>query len=126
MELTTTKPLLKVETKDWIYYSEWPEELDNQKYLLAFRTEWNKKQGIQIWDTILPYDPFNTKISIWDIADRYLYFVLPIIEKQHSGIANDLRMSLKSMTRTQRENLTYNWLKWWVDRKIYELNYYNN
>ena len=124
MEITTTTPLLKIETKDWIYFSEWPKELDNKKYLLAFRTEWNKKNGIQIWDTILPYDPFNTKISIWDIADRYLYFVLPQIEKQHPDIANDLRMSLKSMTRTQRENLTYNGLKGWVDRKIYEKDYY--
>ena len=118
MELTTTKPLLKVETKDWIYYSEWPEELDNQKYLLAFRTEWNKKQGIQIWDTILPYDPFNTKISIWDIADRYLYFVLPIIEKQHPDIANNLRMTLKWMPRSQRESITYNWILEWVKQRI--------
>lgn len=118
MELTTTKPLLKVETKDWIYYSEWPEELDNQKYLLAFRTEWNKKQGIQIWDTILPYDPFNTKISIWDIADRYLYFVLPIIEKQHPDIANSLRMTLKWMPRSQRESITYNWILEWVKQRI--------
>ena len=118
MELTTTKPLLKVETKDWIYYSEWPEDLDNQKYLLAFRTEWNKKQGIQIWDTILPYDPFNTKISIWDIADRYLYFVLPIIEKQHPDIANNLRMTLKWMPRSQRESITYNWILEWVKQRI--------
>ena len=118
MELTTTKPLLKVETKDWIYYSEWPEELDNQKYLLAFRTEWNKKQGIQIWDTILPYDPFNTKISIWDIADRYLYFVLPVIEKQHPDIANSLRMTLKWMPRSQRESITYNWILEWVKQRI--------
>jgi len=118
MELTTTKPLLKVETKDWIYYSEWPEELDNQKYLLAFRTEWNKKQGIQIWDTILPYDPFNTKIAIGDIADRYLYFVLPIIEKQHPDIANSLRMTLKWMPRSQRESITYNWILEWVKQRI--------
>ena len=124
MELTTTKPLLKVETKDWIYYSEWPEELDNQKYLLAFRTEWNKKQGIQIWDTILPYDPFNTKISIWDIADRYLYFVLPVIEKQHPDIANSLRMTLKWMPRSQRESITYNWLLEWVKQRIKEKEYY--
>jgi len=118
MELTTTKPLLKVETKDWIYYSEWPEELDNQKYLLAFRTEWNKKQGIQIWDTILPYDPFNTKIAIGDIADRYLYFVLPFIEKQHPDIANSLRMTLKWMPRSQRESITYNWILEWVKQRI--------
>ena len=124
MELTTTKPLLKVETKDWIYYSEWPEELDNQKYLLAFRTEWNKKQGIQIWDTILPYDPFNTKISIWDIADRYLYFVLPVIEKQHPDIANSLRMTLKWIPRSQRESITYNWLLEWVKQRIKEKEYY--
>lgn len=118
MELTTTIPLLKIETKDWIYFSEWPEDLDNQKYLLAFRTEWNKKQGIQIWDTILPYDPFNTKISIWDIADRYLYFVLPIIAKQHPDIANSLRMTLKWMPRSQRESITYNWILEWVKQRI--------
>jgi len=118
MEITTTIPLLKIETKDWIYFSEWPEDLDNQKYLLAFRTEWNKKQGIQIWDTILPYDPFNTKISIWDIADRYLYFVLPIIEKQHPDIANSLRMTLKWMPRSQRESITYNWILEWVKQRI--------
>jgi hypothetical protein len=124
MELTETKPLLKIETKDWIYYSEWPKEFNNEKYLLAFRTEWNKKQWVQIWDTILPYDPFNTKISVWDIADRYLYFVLPVIEKEHPDIANNLRMTLKWLPRSQREAITYNWLLEWVKQKIKDKEYY--
>lgn len=124
MELTNTTPLLKVETKDWIYYSEWPIELNNEKYLLAFRTEWNKKQGVQIWDTILPYDPYNTKISIWDIADRYLHFVLPEIQKQHPEIAKRLKNRLKTMTRREREELTYAWIRWYVERQIKEETYY--
>ena len=116
MELDTTKNLTKISNKDWTWFSE--------HSLETVKSVWKKKEWLPVWNIVIPYDVYNTTIEEADIADRYLYFVLPIIEKQHSGIANDLRMSLKSMTRTQRENLTYNGLKGWIDRKIYELNYY--
>lgn len=116
MELDTTKNLTKISNKDWIWFSE--------HSLETVKSVWKKKEWLPVGNIVIPYDVYNTTIEEADIADRYLYFVLPIIEKQHSGIANDLRMSLKSMTRTQRENLTYNGLKGFVDRKIYEKNYY--
>lgn len=116
MELDTTKNLTKISNKDWTWFSE--------HSLETVKSVWKKKEWLPVWNIVIPYDVYNTTIEEADIADRYLYFVLPIIEKQHIGIANDLRMSLKSMTRTQRENLTYNWLKWWVDRRIAELEYY--
>ncbi len=116
MELDTNKNLTKISNKDWTWFSE--------HSLETVKSVWKKKEWLPVWNIVIPYDVYNTTIEEADVADRYLYFVLPIIEKQHSGIANDLRMSLKSMTRTQRENLTYNGLKWWIDRKIYELDYY--
>lgn len=116
MELDTTKNLTKISNKDWTWFSE--------HSLETVKSVWKKKEWLPVWNIVIPYDVYNTTIEEADIADRYLYFVLPIIEKQHSGIANDLRMSLKSMTRTQRENLTYNGLKGWIDRRIKELEYY--
>ena len=116
MELDTTKNLTKISNKDWTWFSE--------HSLETVKSVWKKKEWLPVWNIVIPYDVYNTTIEEADIADRYLYFVLPIIEKQHSGIANDLRMSLKSMTRTQRENLTYNGLKGWIDRRIAELEYY--
>ena len=113
MELDTTKNLTKISNKDWTWFSE--------HSLETVKSVWKKKEWLPVWNIVIPYDVYNTTIEEADIADRYLYFVLPIIEKQHSGIANDLRISLKSMTRTQRENLTYNGLKGWVDRRIAEL-----
>ena len=116
MELDTTKNLTKISNKDWTWFSE--------HSLETVKSVWKKKEWLPVWNIVIPYDVYNTTIEEADVADRYLYFVLPIIEKQHSGIANDLRMSLKSMTRTQRENLTYNGLKGWIDRRIGELTYY--
>ena len=116
MELDTTKNLTKISNKDWTWFSEYSLE--------TVKSVWKKKEWLPVWNIVIPYDVYNTTIEEADIADRYLYFVLPQIEKQHSGIANDLRMSLKSMTRTQRENLTYAGLKWWVDRRIHDLEYY--
>ena len=116
MELDTTKNLTKISNKDWIWFSE--------HSLETVKSVWKKKEWLPVGNIVIPYDVYNTTIEQADVWDRYLYFVLPIIEKQHSGIANDLRMSLKSMTRTQRENLTYIGIKWWVDRRIKELDYY--
>lgn len=125
MEITTTTPLLKIETKEEIYYSEWPKHLDNSEYLLAFRTEWNKKQGIQIWDTILPYNPYDTKISVADIADRYLHFALPEIQKKYPDIAKKLKIRLKNMGKRERDELTYAGIRWYVERQIKEDTYYS-
>lgn len=125
MELTITTPLLKVETKEEVYYSEWPENLNNSEYLLAFRSEWNKKQGIQIGDTILPYNPYDTKISVADIADRYLHFALPEIQKQHPDIAKKLKIRLKNMTKRERDELTYAGIRGYVEREIEWKTYYS-
>ena len=116
MELDTTKNLTKISNKDWIWFSE--------HSLETVKSVWKKKEWLPVWNIVIPYDVYNTTIEEADIADRYLYFVLPVIEKQHPDIANDLKTRLKTMTRTQRENLTYNGLKGWVDRRIQELEYY--
>lgn len=116
MELDTTKNLTKISNKEWVWFSE--------HSLETVKAVWKKKEWLPVGNIVIPYDVYNTTIEEADIADRYLYFVLPKIEKQHSDIANDLKTRLNTMTRSERENLTYNWLKWWVDRKIYELEYY--
>ena len=116
MELDTTKNLTKISNKDWIWFSEYSLE--------TVKSVWKRKEWLPVGNVVIPYDVYNTTIEEADVWDRYLYFVLPIIEKQHSGIANDLKTRLKTMTRAERENLTYNGLKWWIDRKIYELDYY--
>ena len=116
MELDTTKNLTKISNKEWIWYSE--------HSLETVKSVWKKKEWLPVGNIVIPYDVYNTTIEEADIADRYLYFVLPQIEKQYRGIANDLKTRLKTMTRAEGENLTYNGLKWWVDRKIYELEYY--
>ena len=116
MELDTTKNLTKISNKDWVWFSE--------HSLETVKSVWKKKEWLPVWNIVIPYDVYNTTIEEADIADRYLYFVLPVIEKQHPDIANDLKTRLKTMTRTQRENLTYNGLKGWVDRRIQELEYY--
>lgn len=116
MELDTTKNLTKISNKDWIWFSE--HSLDTVKSV------WKRKEWLPVGNIVIPYDVYNTTIEEADVWDRYLYFVLPHIEKQCPNIWNDLKLRLKTMTRAERENLTYNGLKWWVDRKIYELNYY--
>ena len=116
MELDTTKNLTKISNKDWTWFSE--------HSLETVKSVWKKKEWLPVWNIVIPYDVYNTTIEEADIADRYLYFVLPIIEKQHSGIDNDLKTRLKTMSRSERENLTYVWIKWWVDRRIWELEYY--
>ena len=116
MELDTTKHLTKISNKDWIWFSE--------HSLETVKSVWKKKEWLPVWNIVIPYDVYNTTIEKADIADRYLYFVLPQIEKQHPKIAKDLRIMLKSMTRNERENVSYKWLKFWVDRKIEEIEYY--
>lgn len=121
MELDTNKNLTKITRTikwevDWIWYTE--HSLDTVKSV------WKKKEWLPVWGTVIPYDPFNTKIEEADIADRYLYFVLPEIAKEYPWIAKDLKIRLKSMTRNEREKLTYNGLRWWVDREIYAIWYY--
>ena len=116
MELDTTKHLTKISNKDWVWFSE--------HSLETVKSVWKKKEWLPVWNIVIPYDVYNTTIEKADIADRYLYFVLPQIEKQHPKIAKDLRIMLKSMTRNERENVSYKWLKFWVDRKIIEKEYY--
>ena len=121
-ELDTTKNLTKITRTikwevDWIWYTE--------HSLETVKSVWKKKEWLPVWWTVIPYDPFNTKIEEADIADRYLYYVLPIIEKQHPDISVKLKTRLKTMSRREREELTYQGIKWWVDREIESKKYYN-
>ncbi|HNG97497.1 MAG TPA: hypothetical protein PLW93_04475 [Candidatus Absconditabacterales bacterium] len=116
MELDTTKKLTKISNKDGVWFSE--------HSLETVKSVWKKKEGLPVGNIVIPYDVYNTTIEEADIADRYLYFVLPQIEKQHPKIAKDLRIMLKSMTRNEREKVSYKGLKFWVDRKIEEKEYY--
>jgi len=121
MELDTTKHLTKITRTikwelDWIWFTE--HSLDTVKSV------WKKKEWLPVWWTVIPYDPFNTKIEEADIADRYLYFVVPSIEKQHHDIAIKLKMRLKSMSPKERKELTYSGIRWWVEREIQEKEYY--
>ena len=110
MELDTNKNLTKISNKDWTWFSE--------HSLETVKSVWKKKEWLPIWNIVIPYDVYNTTIEEADVADRYLYFVLPIIEKQHPDIANSLRMTLKWMPRSQRESITYNWILEWVKQRI--------
>ncbi len=116
MELDTTKNLTKISNKDWTWFSE--------HSLETVKSVWKKKEWLPVWNIVIPYDVYNTTIEEADVADRYLYFVLPQIEKQHPDIAKDLRIRLKSMTRNEREKVSYTWLKLWMERKINEKEYY--
>ena len=122
MELDTTKNLTKITRTikwelDWIWYTE--------HSLETVKSVWKKKEWLPVWWTVIPYDPFNTKIEEADVADRYLYYVLPIIEKQHPDISVKLKTRLKTMSRREREELTYSGIKWWVAREIESKKYYN-
>lgn len=116
MELDTTKNLTKISNKDWIWFSE--------HSLETVKSVWKKKEWLPVGNIVIPYDVYTTTIEEADIADRYIYFVLPQIEKQHKDVANELRIVLKSMPRSQRENITYESLKLWVDKKISDKTYY--
>ena len=116
MELDTTKNLTKISNKDWTWFSE--------HSLETVKSVWKKKEWLPVWNIVIPYDVYNTTIEEADIADRYLYFVLPQIEKQYPDIANRLRSRLKSMSRREREELTYLGIKGFVDREIEWIDYY--
>ena len=116
MELDTTKNLTKISNKDWIWISE--------HSLETVKSVWKKKEWLPVGNIVIPYDVYNTTIEDADIADRYLYFVLPQIEKQYPDIANRLRSRLKSMSRREREELTYLGIKGFVDREIEWIDYY--
>ena len=116
MELDTTKNLTKISNKEWIWFSE--------HSLETVKSVWKKKEWLPVGNIVIPYDVYNTTIEEADVADRYLYFVLPIIEKEHPDIANNLRMTLKWLSRSQREAITYNWLLEWVKQKIKDKEYY--
>lgn len=115
-ELDTNKPLTRIDTKDYTYFTEQP--------LDVVKTVWKKKEWVQIGETIIPYDPYNTTISTADIADRYLHFSLPLIEKDYPKIADNLKRKLNAMTKRERDWLSYKGIKLFVEREIYEFNYY--
>lgn len=117
MELDTTKNLTKISNKDWVWFSE--------HSLETVKSVWKKKEWLPVWNIVIPYDVYNTTIEEADIADRYLYFVLPIIEEQHPDIANSLKSRLKTMSRREREELTYAGIRWYVERQIKEETYYS-
>ena len=116
MELDTTKNLTKISNKDWTWFAE--------HSLETVKSVWKKKEWLPVGNIVIPYDVYNTTIEDADIADRYLYFVLPQIEKQYPDIANRLRSRLKSMSRREREELTYLGIKGFVDREIEWIDYY--
>ena len=122
MELDTTKNLTKITRTikwevDWIWYTE--------HSLETVKSVWKKKEWLPVWWTVIPYDPFNTKIEEVDVLDRYLYYVLPSIEKEHPDIGKALKRRLKAMSWKERIELTYQGIKWWVDREIESKKYYN-
>lgn len=110
-------PLTRIETKDFTYFSE--------NTIDIISALWKKKEWIRVWDTIIPYNPYETTISKADTADRYIYFALPAIEKQHPDIAEKLKRRIKQMTKRERDNLTYTWIRWFVEREIYDKQYYS-
>ena len=79
MELDTTKPLTRIENKEWVWFSE--------NTLETVKSVWKKKEWLPVKNTIIPYNPYETTISEADVCDRYLYFALPEIAKQHPDIA---------------------------------------
>lgn len=118
MELDTTKPLTRIENKEWVWYSE--------NTLETVKAVWKKKEWLPLGNTIIPYNVYETTISEADIADRYLHFALPEIKKKHPYIAKKLKIRLKNMTKRERDELTYSWIRWYVERQIQEETYYAN
>ncbi len=117
MEIDTAKPLTRIENKEWVRYSE--------NTLETVKSVWKKKEWLPVWNTIIPYDVYNTTISEADIADRYLHFALPKIQKQYPDIAKKLKIRLKNMTKRERDELTYTGLRGYVERQIKEESYYS-
>lgn len=118
MELDTTKPLTRIENKEWVWYSE--------HSLETVKAVWKKKEGLPLWNTIIPYNVYETTISEADIADRYLYFALPEIEKRYPEIGKRLKTRLKNMSKRERDELTYAGIRWYVERQIQEEKYYKD
>jgi len=116
MELDTTKNLTKISNKDWIWFSE--------HSLETVKSVWKKKEWLPLWNTIIPYNVYETTISEADIADRYLHFAVPQIEKQHPDIAKKLKIRIKNMTKRERDDLTYSGIRGYVERQIQEKSYY--
>lgn len=118
MELDTTKNLTKISNKDWIWFSE--------HSLETVKSVWKKKEWLPLWNTIIPYNVYETTISEADIADRYLYFALPEIEKRYPDIGKRLRIRLKNMSKRERDELSYAGIRWYVERQIQEEKYYKD
>ena len=116
MELDTTKNLTKISNKDWTWFSE--------HSLETVKSVWKKKEWLPVWNTIIPYNVYETTISEADIADRYLYFAVPQIEKQHPDIAKKVKWVINHMTKRQRDELTYSGIRGYVERQIQEKSYY--
>lgn len=116
MELDTIKPLTRIENKEWVWYSE--------HTLETVKSVWKKKEWLPVWNTIIPYNLYETTISEADVVDRYLYFSLLEIAKQHPDIAEKLQRRLKIMTRGERAVVSYAWLRWYVEREIKDKEYY--
>lgn len=116
MELDTTKPLTRIKNQDWIWYSE--------NTLETVKSVWKKKEWLPVWNVVIPYDVYNTTIEEADIADRYLHFALPEIAKKYPDIATELKRKLKNMPRREREELTYIWIRTYVENKIHDKTYY--
>ncbi len=116
MELDTKKPLTRIKNQDWVWYSEYPLE--------TVKAVWKKKEWLPVGNTVIPYDVYNTTIEEADIADRYIHFWLPEIAKKYPEIVTNLKRKLKNMPRREREELTYAWIRNYVDNQIHEIEYY--
>lgn len=57
-----------------------------------------------------------------DIIDRYIHFVIPKIEPY---IQTRFKTMIANMTKQQRESITYEWIKLWVEKQRKDEEYYS-
>jgi ABC-type phosphate/phosphonate transport system substrate-binding protein len=57
-----------------------------------------------------------------DIIDRYIHFVIPKLEPY---IQTRFKTMILNLTKQQRENITYEWIKQWVEKQKKDEEYYS-
>jgi len=114
MELITQQPLCWIQDNEWTrHYKECTlEDLQQARK--------HKVDILTSSDEVLT-DYQVAKYWKADIIDRYIYFVIPKIEPY---IQTRFKTMILNFTKQQRENITYEWIKIWVEKQRKDEEYY--
>lgn len=114
MELITTQPLCYIiDNGGNRHYKECTlEDLQEAR---------KQKLDISCNDEILTHFDIS---KYWkaDIIDRYIHFVIPKLEPY---IQTRFKTMILNFTKHQRENITYEWIKQWVEKQRKDEEYYS-